>query len=235
MTWLRQRTAAAVALLALGASFMVPASAARAELVLSQLIVQLQSGKKIREDVEVWNNSPERAYVTVEASEVVNPGQPAESRRTDPDPARLGLLVSPARMILEPGQRKLVRMAVVSPRADRERVYRVTVKPTVGEVASEASGLKILIGYDVLVLVRPADLRPNVVASRSGDALIFRNDGNMSVELLEGRQCKAVGVNCTELPAKRLYSGAQWSVKLRSDLPADYTIDSGGKRIQKRY
>src|SRR5689334_15373821 len=84
-------------------------TAARADLVLSELIVELQPGKLMRDDVEVWNNSPERSYVSVEPREIINPSLSSQSARQDPDPEKLGLLVEPARMILEPGQRRLVR------------------------------------------------------------------------------------------------------------------------------
>ena len=96
-------------------------------------------------------------------------------------------------MILEPGQRKLVRVAEVAPPGERERVYRVTVKPVFGEISADQSGLKILLGYDVLILVRPAQPEAIISAMRSGDSVTFRNDGNVSVELEHGRQCDATG------------------------------------------
>jgi len=227
MTHVRTRMAA---LLLYSAIFAAPA---RAELVLSQLIVDLQPGNDSRQDIEAWNNGDERAYVAVEPSEIVNAGTGSESRRTDPDPEKLGLLVSPARMILEPGQRKLIRLADISPPADRERVYRVTVKPVAGKLTSNQSGLKVLVGYDVLVLVRPAQPRPNISASRAGDIVTFRNDGNVSVELVDGRQCDASGKLCSDLPGKRLYAGAIWSEPIRPGQHAEYTLRSPGQSLRK--
>ena len=210
------------------AGLLLPLSPARAELVLSQLVVELKAGSKLRDDIEVWNNSPDRAYVAVEPSEIVNPGQKTEIRTQQRDPEKRGLLVSPARLILEPGQRKLVRVAVLSPSLERERVYRVTVKPVAGELASDQSGLKILVGYDVLVLARPADPQPRLTAERSGNLLTFRNEGNSSLELVDGRQCPAAG-KCIELPGKRLYAGAEWSEQLGSSLPVEYRVISSGR------
>lgn len=199
---------------------------ARAELVLSDLIVELKPGKQVRRDVEVWNDSPERAFISVEPREVLEPGRPGQSVRQDPDPEKLGLLVSPQKMVLEPGQRKLVRIASLITDEGRERVYRVMVKPVVAGVQSEDSGLKIVVGYDVLVLVRPAEVRADVAASRTGRKLTFRNIGNVSVEVVEGRQCAKGQTQCSALPGKRLYPGASWSVDLPSDLPAEYTLKS---------
>ena len=226
------RFAAALMLFALLA---MPASMASAELILSQLVIELGPGSKSRADLEVWNNSGERAYVAVEPSEIVNAGRRDEQRQAEPDPERRGLLVSPSRMILEPGQRKLVRFAAMSPLNDRERVYRVTVKPVVGALQSEESGLKLLVGYDVLVLARPVEIRPNLVASRSGASLTFRNDGNASLELVDGKQCDASGKSCTMLPGKRLYSGAEWTQLLTSSTPVEYTILSKGRSVRKVY
>ena len=89
------------------------AAPASADLVLSELIVELQPAKQVRDDVEIWNNSPERSYVAVEPREILKPGLPSQSEKRDPDPQKLGLLVSPSRMILEPGQRKLESKSVV--------------------------------------------------------------------------------------------------------------------------
>jgi P pilus assembly chaperone PapD len=217
------------------ANAAVPFGAAHADLVLGQLIVDLTPGKQSRQDVEVWNNSSDRTYVAVEASEILAPGTPAESRRQDPDPEKLGLLVSPARMILEPGERKLVRIAEIAAPPQRERDYRVTVKPVVGPLSSAKSGLKILVGYDVLVMVRPAQPQADVTFSRSADKATFRNDGNVSVELIEGRQCDSAGGNCAELRSKRLYPGAQWSEDLKPGYRAEYTLKSPGQSVRKTF
>jgi P pilus assembly chaperone PapD len=209
--------------------------AAHAELVLSQLIVELQPGKQARDDLEIWNNSPERTYVAVEPREIVNPSLSSQGERRDADPERLGLLVSPSRMILEPGSRKLVRLATLLPTSDRERVYRVTIKPVVGGVDAKDDGLKILVGYDVLVLVRPAVPVPNINATRNGRKLTFKNNGNVSVELMSGKQCDASHVRCTDLPGKRLYAGGVWTVELGSDGPAEYVLRSPGHADRKTF
>lgn len=201
------------------------ATPARADLVLSQLIVDLQPGKHGREDVELWNNAPERSFVAIEPREILNPSMPAQGARIEADPEKLGLLVSPTRMILEPGQRRLLRIGTLSPDVDHEHVYRVTVKPVAGAVQSTTSGLKVMVGYDMLVLVRPTMPQARVNGVRSGRTLTFTNSGNVSVEIINGRQCDATH-HCVDLPAKRLYAGASWSQQLPSDAPAEYMLKS---------
>ncbi|QIK79724.1 fimbria/pilus periplasmic chaperone [Sphingomonas piscis] len=217
---------------ALLSSVLTP-STARAEIVVSQLVVELQPGKVARQDVEIWNNDKDRAYVAIEPHRIVDAGQPTERRVEDPDPEKLGLLVSPARMVLEPGQHKLLRFADIVPPSDRERVYRVTIKPVVGDITANQSGLKVLIGYDALVMVRPAVAIEKVTAERSGPRINWRNEGNVSAELSEGRQCSSAGQGCVDLPGKRLYPGASWSVELKNDGPVEYVVRSPGG-ISKR-
>ena len=221
--------------LVLGLAVMAGASTANAELVLSQLVVDLGAGQGSRADIEIWNNSKERAYVAVDPNEILNAGSAQERRVAEIDPERRGLLVSPNRLILEPGQRRLVRFAPVGARGLRERVYRVTVKPVAGKLEAESSGLKLLIGYDVLVLLRPATVRPAIIASRSGNRLTLRNDGNASVELIDGKQCSASKTNCVDLPGKRLYAGAEWVQDLKSSASVEYTVAAGGRSVRQSF
>lgn len=214
---------------------LICSEAAEADIVLSQLIVDLQNGKHMREDVEIWNNSPDRTFVAVEPREILNPALPSQTARVEPDPEKLGLLVSPTRMILEPGQRRLLRFAALTSDAAHEHVYRVTVKPVAGTVQSKDSGLKVLVGYDVLVLVRPSVSNPDVRAVRNGRTLTFVNGGNVSVEVVNGRQCGMSRAHCVELPGKRLYPGASWSVELPADGPANYVLKSPGRVDHSSY
>lgn len=214
------------AILALTLSMIQPVTAASANLVLSEMIVDLQPGTHAREDVEVANDGPDRLYVAVEPALIVNPGSVSQTRTTDPDPEQLGLLATPARMILEPGQRRLLRIAAIGAIPRTERVYRVTVKPVAGPIASASSGLKILVGYDMLVLVRPANPRIQVDGVRNDRTLVVTNSGNSSVELLDGKQCDAIGKQCVSLPAKRLYAGARFSQPLTLGGPVEYRVKS---------
>lgn len=222
--------AAALALTAIGVT-----SKARAELVLSQLVVDLQSGKPARQDIEVINNGPETLYVAVEPREVVRAGTAQSSSFQDPDPEKLGLLVSPSRMVLDPGKRKLLRIAAIGGRSGHERVYRVTVKPVVGQLSSESGGLKILVGYDVLVLVRPSDAQVRVVGARSGKTLMLRNEGNTSVELTGGKQCNTHGKECQELTGGRLYAGAEKAVPIDPGRPATYILKTANEVVAKEF
>src|SRR6202000_3140017 len=95
-------------------------------------------------------------------------------------------------------------------------------------VKSSETGLKILIGYDLLVIQRPARPDASVVGSRSGDTLTLKNSGNTNAELFQGQQCDA-HKHCTPLPGHRLYAGTTWSVPVQAALPVDYSMKVGTK------
>jgi len=206
------------------------ATAARADLLLSQMVVELAPAEFQRADIELWNNGPDRTFVEVEPREIVAPGTAVQASRKDPDPEKLGLLVSPERIVLEPGQRRLLRIAAIGT-TDHERVYRVTVKPAVGDLSSHESGLKLLIGYDVLVLVRPSRPVPHVSGTRTAAQLSIKNDGNVSVELIDGRACDASMRSCTDLPSGRLYAGAVMTVNVGGAPKVHYDLKLGSKLV----
>lgn len=222
--------------LTIGASLLVaadviwPLADAHADLLLSQMVVELAPHERARADVEIWNSGKDRAFVAVDPREIIDPGTARESSRNDPDPEKLGLLVSPERIVLEPGQRRLLRIATLT-KGDRERVYRVTVKPVVGQLSSESSGLKVLVGYDMLVLVRPDEPRPHVSGSRSRSRVVLRNDGNVSVELVDGKACAVPVGTCTVLPGGRLYAGAEKTIEIAPGAKVDYKLKIGSKLL----
>jgi P pilus assembly chaperone PapD len=175
------------------------------------MVVELTPSSRTA-DVLVFNDADERAYVSIEPTEVVDPGTPGEKRISNPDPRVFGLLLSSTRLILEPRQKRLLRLASTSIPNEKERVYRVIVKPVVGDVESKASGLKLLVGYEMLIMVRPAKAGPvSIEARRTSNELTLTNKGGASVELTDGQRCLPANGKCTPLPAKRLYAGASWT------------------------
>jgi len=203
------------------------ASPVSAGLMLSKVILDIGPESAPRDDIELWNDGAERLYVVAEPSEIADPGLPTQLRKPSPDPAVTGLLVTPQKLILEPGEHKLVRIAAVAARPARDRVYRVTIKPVAGPVSSDQSALKLFVGYDALVLYRPEQPRADLAATRNGRQLTIHNGGNTNVELAQGRQCDAGGQDCRDLPANRLYPGADWTIALPFTTPVTYRTWTG--------
>lgn len=225
---IERRAGFGIAQLAVAVILGSVARPAQADLVVSQLIVDL-SPERPTGDVEIHNDSAERQYIVIEPSEIVAAGTPDEKRIAKRNPRDLGLLVSMQRLILEPGQRRMVRLALIGQTANQERVYRVIVRPVVGDVSAPASGLKLLVGYDMLVLARPAEAKePILTSSREGNRFTLTNRGNTSVELTNGSFCQSEQ-NCEALPGKRLYAGASWTQSLPTTGVVKYSVRSRAK------
>lgn len=211
---------------------LIPA-AAPAGIVLSQAVIDINATAPTAQDIEVWNDGGEVAYVIAEPSEIVDPGMATETRVRVIDPAAGGILVSPQKLILQPGERKLVRIAAIAERPTRDRIYRVTVKPVAGSVLAPSAALKLLVGYDVLVMYRPQAPQADIAGGRSGSTLTLTNRGNTNAELFDGAVCPTPGVatGCVKLPSRRLYAGASWAQTLPAAGSVTYrmttTVQSG--------
>lgn len=210
---------------------------------LSQAIVDFSDPLAPRYDIWVINDGSERAYVAIEPSEIVSPGLTDETRVNEPDPEKRGLLVAPNRLILEPGQRRMVRLVVIGNR-ETERIYRVNIHPVAAPEEIDQNqktpkqsgiGIKLLTGYDVLVIVRPAKPVANVTSRRQGSELVFNNAGNTNALLFNGTQCNASGEVCENLPAMRLYAGASNTITTPYQTPVSYEVLVGEKRDRQQF
>ena len=208
---------------------------ASAELVLDQAVVDLGPDKPPRFDIDASNSGTERIYVVAEPVEIIDPGKPGERRAANPDPQALGLLVTPQKMVLDPGEHKLVRIASIVPRSAVERIYRVTIKPVAGDITAPITALKVLVGYDVLVIVRPIGMRGVVTGERRGNTLVLSNAGTTNVEVYQGQQCDPKGADCKPLAARRLYAGTSFEQPIDPARPAEYRIKINDVVEQKRF
>lgn len=218
------RTAFAAA--ALVCSYIV-AWPASAHLSIDKLWVEFEEGDRERNDLIIRNDSEDRYYVSIAVSEVLQPGTENETRVTEADPERLGLLVTPNKLVLEPGAIRSIRLVSLNSGLTSDRVYRVLISPQVGAIKTaggvdEARGIaiKMLAAYDVLVVDRPTQRSSDIVAERDVGALTLRNQGNTNVLLAGGSVCPASVGNapdegrCRAIAARRLYAGNFTTVEL---------------------
>ncbi len=188
---MKRLTAALIATLGVLCSYQ-----ARAEMVLSQVIIDLQADAPPRDDIEVFNSGTDRLYVAAEPFVIRNPGMPDEERVPAARPDQSGLIVSPQRLVLAPGERRIIRIAAFGPRSESDRVYRVAIKPVTGALEADQTALKVLVGYDALVIVRPEKRTGSIEGKRIGRTLIVRNAGNTTQEFFDGVQCDPDGKAC---------------------------------------
>ena len=220
--------------------FILPISPSSANMVISEAILHFEPGKPLRKDIEVENVGDETMYVQVEPMIVRSPGTEDEQREIFKDPREAGLLVTPNKIVIPPKGRKLVRFVVLKQPTEKDAVYRVTFRPVTNGVVGEENqiGVKIILAYQVLVLVQPINPNPDLIVKREGNQLKFKNKGNTNVLLREGKQCPSKNANeedCEILKGSRLYAGNEWSVELPSKHPVEYYISIGNKNSIEKY
>ena len=215
---------------------------AAANMVLSNAIVHFDQDSPGRQDVEITNVGDEPLYVKIEPHIVLNPGTESEERVAIKNPREHGLLVTPNRMVLAPGTAKSMRIVklplATDPQQKKERIYRISARPVVGDVTSTQSGVKVLIGYEVLAIVYPANPAPNLVVKRDGLKLTAENQGNTNVLLQEGFQCETPELpleECAPVGGKRMYPGLTWSFDLEHDLPVRFFQSVGTRNYVETY
>ncbi len=208
---------------------------AQAQLAVDRIIIDIAPDAPPREDVRLSNSSEtETLYIQVEVLEVDNPGTPNEQRKVVDDPAAIGMIASPTRLVIPPGSSQLVRLVSLLPSDDRDQIFRVNFTPVTGELVAEETSVKIMVGYQALVIVRPNEPEPDVQAIRKGNILTLTNRGNTNVYLDAGRECKTGKLEeCTVITGNRLYSGNSWDIELEGDGPVAFNIYDGERTVQK--
>lgn len=209
-----------------------------AKLSLNNVIVDIPgTGERFR-DIEATNTGEDTLYLDVTVREVLQPGEASEQRRPVNLAEDRSLIVTPNKTVLPPGARRLIRFMAMGAAPGRERVYRVSVTPVIAGVEAKQTALKILVAYDVLVLVRPAALSASgLKVQRSGALLKVENTGSNSIFLQDIRQC-APGAEqspCPSLTSKRLYPGNSWSYALPHDAAVEIQQTVGDDTTVERY
>ncbi len=212
------------------------ATAAQADMSLDRSILVFDRGNAPRQDVEITNSSAENLYLETEILLVSQPGTEEETREQVLDPDDIELLVTPARLIVPPGARRLLRVVHLGEPPDVDRIYRVNVRPVVGPVEAEATAIKVIVAYQLLIIVRPDNPKPDLLWQRDGRQIAFSNRGNSNILLFNGVQCPPVGGDCIDLnTARRLYAGNDWSIELPFDAPVEFTTGIGQRNARQRF
>lgn len=219
----------AVYLLAL----LLYSTASEAALIVNRSIITFDNQNQSREDVVILNSSLEdNLYLKVEPFLVLGPGtdeQELVPLVMDDAPE---FLVTPNRLITPPEGRNLVRFLNLNTTANEERIYRVNILPVTPPLELQASNqdlvtsaLEIVVAYQVLVIVPPANAHAEVKVERSGQQVVFSNTGNSNYLLTDGEQCNPQNLEeCVSLEDHRVYAGNIWNKELPFDGPFTYKV-----------
>ncbi len=211
-------------------------STVQADMSLDRSILIFDAHGTPRQDVEITNTGSENLYLETEILRVSNPGTEAETRERVLDPDAIDLLVTPARLIVPPGARRLLRVVNLGDPAEVDHIYRINVRPVVGPVEADTTAVKVIIAYQLLVILRPSDPQPELTWDRQGRSITFTNNGNTNVLLFNGVQCPPDGGDCIELnAAQRLYAGNSWTLELPYDGSVEFTTGVGQRNVRQRF
>lgn len=192
------------------------ATPAQAQFAMSEVILDFGPDAPRQKDIEIVSHSKEVQYIASETYVLQHPTETDEKRQLVKDPQKSGLLITPAKMVLPPDGRKLMRFLLIHPQTDEDQIYRVAVKPVVQGIdgGNQRMALKLLVGYEALVIVRPKNAKIDLVANRKGNALTLTNNGNTNAYIQSGTQCDATGGDCKEINIARIYAGQSWTTTL---------------------
>ena len=201
---------------------------AQADMSIDRLIVNFQPESAHHQDVKVFNKGNNNLYVNVNVLEVLNPGTEKEQRVPVKDVKKLSLIATPKKMIVPSNSHKNVRLVLLEDAGKTDRIFRVSYSPALGKLKAKTSGIKILVAYQSLVIIRPNNPVAHITAERKGDKIIFRNSGNTNAILQNGQQCHPKDKNkCEVLSGRRLYAGNTWEFKPPYSGPVTFEVDDG--------
>lgn len=201
------------------------ASPSAAQLVVDRMWVDMRPDTVGREDVVLRNEGTDRYYVSLVASEILGAGTEGERRVEIADPEALGLLISPTRLILEPGASRAIRIVNIAEPGQADRVYRLRISPEVTDVdmiqppeGETGISLRVLMAYDILIVSRPLEASPRISLQADAGAVVVRNDGNTNTLLLDGEICPeeaqpGTADVCQALDDHRLYTSEIWRIE----------------------
>jgi P pilus assembly chaperone PapD len=210
--------------------FAVIGFQASASIRVAPMIINFTPGGAPYQDITVSNQSDSLSYVEVKATQILNPGSDKQREESVHNPKESGLLVTPIRVIIPPLRSKKIRLALVTPLGDKERIYRLVITQQKGslkqlrdEKGNKAS-VNIVLGYGVKVRVAPKEPEMHVSVQRKGNELQISNGGNITAIITNVKQCQYDEKDCKSLMTKPIYPGQTVSKELPDAKPVTYEM-----------
>ena len=196
---------------------ILPGTSAHASIAVDRSIIYFLPGQPPRQDLIIFNHGTQKTYIKTEVFEVFNPGTPEEIRRKATSLDEVNLLVSPNKMAIPPKGRKRIRFSYLGDN-QKERVFRINITPVMGAIKSKSTALKLVVAYQILLIITPEKAQVMLSAERQDNTILFKNNGNTNVLLTKARFCETQTTPSEKCePAslsKRIYAGNQWRITL---------------------
>lgn len=209
--------------------------------MVSPLKINFIAGKHGYSDIFIQNKGKKGLYVRVTPTRILDAGMPNQSVESYniKTPYDFGLAVSHLYTYLPVNSHRMIRVVPLIDQVKKDAVYSIKIMPLPGKPKSiekraklVVTHMRVLVGYDILLFIRPANSQPKVELIRHGKRLTVINEGNTNVLLYQGKQCQADGQQCVKLPSRRLYSGNKWSLDLIYKTPVSFEQAWIGHRKQ---
>jgi len=196
---------------------LVRADIGVAQITVNGAIFHLKFGDRPVQNVTVGNSSPDPFYVQVTVDEILDPADGGAKMQPSTD-----LLASPKSFSIQGNGTRTVRLLRKAPPGESERVYRVAFAPQdrgLGDQVDLSGGarkamIRVLTGMGILVYADPINPHAELSWERTKDSLIFKNSGNVHVQISSGKSCTPGTTICKELPGKRIYAQRSFEVKV---------------------
>lgn len=192
------------------------------KITLSKNMVFFDKNESKREVIEVINLMPgHKAFFETVINEVLEPQKGTKSQmKVLTDPSEAGLFVSPNKAIISEDENKTnISIINVNKKLDKERVYRIDVKPVISGIKGIEKGarIKVLMAYDILVHVQPNNPVMDYQYNFSKDHFVLKNTGNVFFTAKDGKQCIAKD-SCFPMPTGKVYSDGTVKIPLEKDV-----------------
>jgi P pilus assembly chaperone PapD len=199
-----------------------------AQVTVNNVLVAFPAAQRPIQNVTVGNSSENPVYVIASVERVLDPGEGGNKSEPSED-----ILVSPKTFSVEKNGQRAVRFLIRKQPQGAETVYRVIFTPQdrgFGEEAKQTIGgrttsIRILTGMGVLVFVEPPNPVGDLAWERLPDRIVFKNSGNVHVELGEGKACS--GESCSPVERKRVYAGGTFELAVDGSKTVTYLVRTG--------
>lgn len=203
-----------------------------AQVTVNNVIVVFPAGQRPIQNVTVGNSSDDPVYVLASVERVLDPE--AGGNKSEPSE---DILASPKSFSIEKNGQRAVRFLVRKQPTDKEVLYRVIFTPQdrgFGEeskhtIGGRTTSIRILTGMGVLAFVEPPNPVGDLAWERYPDRIVFKNNGNVHVELGEGKAC--LGETCSPVDRKRVYPGATFELAVDGAKSVTYMVRTGAAGV----